>query len=72
MRCPFCKMEMEKGVISGDRYSLKWIEEDRNKGAIINAFKRGIKITNPWGTNQVETYLCRDCKKMIIDIEDLI
>lgn len=40
MKCPYCEVEMEKGIIHGDRYAKKWIEESRDKGvAIIDFYK---------------------------------
>lgn len=61
---------MEKGVIHGDRYAIKWIEESKDRGAIINMFQKGIKLTYPWISNKIEAYFCRHCKKMIIDVKD--
>lgn len=68
MECPYCHQEMEKGIIYGERFALKWIEESRDKGTIISAFQKGIKLTDPWGSNGIETYYCRDCEKMLIDV----
>jgi hypothetical protein len=65
-------MVMEKGIIYGDRYSIKWIDESRDKGRIISLFQKGVKLTNPLVSNEIEVYFCRDCKKMIIDVSDKI
>ena len=62
---------MEAGVIYADRYSLKWIEKSRDKGAILNMFQNRITIINSWTSNKKEAYYCGDCKKMIIDIDDV-
>ncbi|MCC5911671.1 MAG: hypothetical protein JJT76_14695 [Clostridiaceae bacterium] len=70
MKCPYCHRKMEKGCISGDRYSLKWIEESRYK-PFLSQFQKGIKLTHGIGTlNDLETYFCKDCEKMIIDVSD--
>ena len=29
MKCPYCQEEMINGLIYGDRYSLKWMPEDK-------------------------------------------
>ena len=34
MKCPFCKEEMKTGTISQDRYALKWVPEDADKGLL--------------------------------------
>ncbi|ABR50360.1 hypothetical protein Amet_4283 [Alkaliphilus metalliredigens QYMF] len=31
MECPYCHQKMVHGFISGDRYSLKWIEKAKYK-----------------------------------------
>lgn len=72
MECPYCHQKMEKGVIHGDRYAIKWIEESRDRGGIISLFQKGIKLTNPWTSNEIEAYYCRNCKKMIIDINEKV
>jgi len=61
---------MEKGFVSGVRDDIKWIEESRNKGAFVSMFQKGIKLTESWTSNQLVTYYCDDCKKMIIDVAD--
>jgi len=33
-------------------------------------FQKGIKLTESWTSNQLVTYYCDDCKKMIIDVAD--
>lgn len=70
MECPYCHQNMVKGFINGDRYSLKWIEESRNRGSIISVFQKGLKLTNAWNSNQLEVYYCKDCKKMIINVNN--
>ncbi len=71
MKCPYCEVEMEKGIIHGDRYAIKWIEETRDKGAIVNFFQKGVKLTNPWTSNSIEAYYCKACKKIIIDVNNI-
>jgi hypothetical protein len=72
MECPYCHGEMVKGVIYGDRYALKWIEESRAKGPLKSMFQKGIKIIDPWTSNKLETYYCSSCKKMIFDVNDIV
>ncbi|WP_138204115.1 PF20097 family protein [Haloimpatiens lingqiaonensis] len=72
MECPYCNKNMEEGVIHGDRYALKWIEKSRDKGVMLSAFQKGIKLTDPWMHNEVEVFYCINCKKMIIDLNNKI
>ncbi len=67
MNCPYCKAEMTKGVICGDRYALKWIPGE-NSYTPFHQLKKGIKLTNFLDSNSVESYYCEVCKKIVIDI----
>lgn len=45
MKCPFCKEEMKTGTISQDRYALKWVPEDADKGLLnFTPFIKGINL----------------------------
>lgn len=47
MKCPFCKEEMKTGTISQDRYALKWVPEESDKGLLnFTPFIKGIKLTS--------------------------
>lgn len=69
MVCPYCKKEMEKGVIESSR-EIAW----KRKKSLITAAKFHkdavllaplLLITNTF----VVAYLCRNCKKVIIEYE---
>ena len=60
--CPYCEGEMELGSIHGDRYSLKWVSDERDKGPLLQWFSKGIKLGH-----SIESYYCKDCRKIIID-----
>ncbi|NOW90343.1 hypothetical protein BCD91_002366 [Clostridium beijerinckii] len=71
MICPYCNVEMIKGYIYGDRYALKWLPEEKKlflgiwaKGGIVlgNGDIKGIG-----GRPTVESYMCHNCNKLIID-----
>ncbi|OZV13758.1 hypothetical protein CIW83_02125 [Tissierella sp. P1] len=72
MKCPYCGEEMKRGFIYGDRYSLKWIPEEKDKGLIFQWFARGIKLSDASMNNSVESFCCKNCKKIIIDVENKI
>ncbi len=65
--CPYCNKEMELGFIHGDRYALKWVPENKNKGPMLQWFSKGIKLTQPLINPSIESYYCDECKKIIID-----
>lgn len=65
--CPYCGHEMNLGFIHGDRYPLKWIPEEKDKGVLLQWFSKGIKLTDAL-TSSIKSFYCEDCKKLIIDI----
>lgn len=68
MKCPYCNEDMKLGVIHGDRYTLKWIPNEKDKGVFLQTFVKGIKLTDSSDFNSIESYLCDKCKKVIIDL----
>lgn len=69
MECPYCHGEMKKGKIYVDRGPLKWIAESKDKGTFFSSLEKGIKVKNVDEYNKVESYYCKSCKKMIIDMK---
>lgn len=72
MKCPYCEEGMERGFINGDRYSLKWIPEEKDRGPLFQWFIKGIKLTDAFESNSIESFYCKNCKKIIIDAEDKV
>lgn len=68
--CPYCGKEMNLGYIHQDRYALKWIPEEKNKGALLQWFSKGIKLTDVTTGVSVESFYCKECQKIIIDTEN--
>lgn len=70
IHCPYCGKEMEKGMIRSD-HELNWSDkkyffnraEFHPKSVLLG------KLSFIRGTT-VEAWLCRDCKKVIIDYTD--
>jgi hypothetical protein len=69
MKCPYCKVEMARGHIYGDRYALKWLQEGKSLLLGIWAIG-GIKIGTGAGLGRpkVEANRCQACRKLIVDI----
>ncbi len=70
INCPWCGGPLETGVIHGDRYSIKWIPEEKDPGALLTWFARGIRLTRPFVENKVEALHCDRCRRLIIDTGD--
>lgn len=73
MKCPFCTKDMVAGSITQDRYALKWVPLDKDKG-ILNftpTVKKGFKLTSMLENTTVKVFYCEQCRKFIIDQDDL-
>ena len=58
--------DMHQGVIHGDRYSLKWVPVEKDKGSIFQWFYKGI-ILGHMGEDVEPVYYCEKCEKIVID-----
>lgn len=70
MTCPYCNREMEKGVIQS-AHEIAWKRKKHFIGAA--EFHKGSVVLAPFsliGGTFVVAYLCRNCKKVIIDYDD--
>ena len=72
MKCPFCGEEMLVGNISQDRYALKWVPSEKDRGLLnFTPFVKGIKLTSMLDGTKVKVFYCEKCRKFIIDQDDL-
>lgn len=67
--CPYCKSEMEQGIIKGDRYPLKWIPKNKERGFLKFFNNKGIRLTD-FAYNYITVYYCKNCEKMIFDTKE--
>ena len=56
-------LQFRNGKINQDRYALKWKSE--KKGA------KSVKLTSMLTQTYVDAYLCRNCNKIIIDVDSV-
>ena len=72
MDCPFCGETMVTGSISQDRYALKWIPLEKDRGLLnFTPLVKGIKLTSMWENPTVKVFYCRACRKFVIDQDNL-
>lgn len=75
MKCPYCHEDMELGYIQC-RDGVSWSKEKRAIAAIklLNTSRNpSIRLatsSGPFAGAAVEAYVCRNCKKIIIDYSD--
>lgn len=70
MNCPYCGKAMKEGLIPGDRFSLKWIPEENNKGNLLQWFSKGIKLSDPLMEHGAKSFYCHECEKIVIDVKN--
>lgn len=68
--CPYCGVKMKLGLIYQDRYPLKWIPEEKDKGPLLQFLSKGIKLTDLFTSGSIESFYCQECEKIIIDTEN--
>ena len=72
MKCPFCNAEMLVVNISQDRYALKWVPSDKDRGLLnFTPFVKGIKLTSMSDGITVKVFYCNKCRKFVIDQDNL-
>jgi DNA-directed RNA polymerase subunit RPC12/RpoP len=69
MKCPYCNSKMETGVLEGQRYLL-WAKQPhklsyRPKAGEVLLGEKAVSSA------RVDSYICKQCKKIIIDYANL-
>ena len=67
MLCPYCGEEMDKGFVQSAR-PIFWSVEKKKMFYLPSETKGDISIAKGGNGCVKESYLCRKCKKIIIDI----
>lgn len=71
MLCPYCNMEMEKGSIGQHELTpITWISDNHIENAVLPIHKT-IKLTATLKGGEITTYHCENCKKFIIDENEI-
>ena len=68
MNCPYCNKEMEKGIIESKSPPI-WTKRQK-----LTIFKRKdeIVLSNFMSTEYSAAYYCADCKKIIVDLNEIV
>jgi hypothetical protein len=57
---------MENGVIHGDRFAIKWVPKNKDRGSLLQWFSKGIILAG-MSEDVEDVFYCRKCEKIIID-----
>lgn len=68
MKCPYCDKDMKKGFIDAKGTPI-WTQSVKMTRI---AFKNEVKLNDYMGIWCSAAYLCSDCGKIIVDLEDKI
>ena len=72
MVCPYCDNEMELGLIQSP-HEIAWTRGDKKHTIAAAKFHEGSVVLSPLSIktaiegNAVKAYICRKCRKVIID-----
>ncbi len=72
MKCPYCGKDTEKGLLQSP-YEISWFKGDRRHLFGRSEFHDGSVVLSELSLikgSAVTAYLCRDCRKVIIDYSD--
>ena len=69
MKCPYCQNEMEQGYIQ-NRDGLVWTKKEHFVMAFSPYTADSVKIGSRREGKSAEAFLCRSCKKILIDYTD--
>ena len=74
MICPYCGKEMEKGLIQSPQ-EIAWLKGDKKHMFGRAGLHEGSVVLSRLSVmkgSAVTAYLCRDCKKVLIDYSDKV
>lgn len=69
MLCPYCGEEIGKGFIQSSRMML-WSRKKKKMFFITNPSKGDITIADGINGAYKESFLCKNCKKIIVDLKN--
>lgn len=65
MKCPWCNLEMEEGFVQGTKGNIFYTNDKR---LLVGSDDNDIILTkNSFGGPRTDAYICRACKKIVID-----
>lgn len=70
MKCPYCEKEMESGVLQSIR-DIFWTSKKKKVFLTVNKHKGDIEVAplDFIGSAVKEAFFCRNCQKIIIDVD---
>lgn len=72
MQCPYCGKEMEQGLLQSLQ-EIAWLKGEKRRLLGRASFHEGSVVLSElseWKGSAVTAWLCRDCKKVLIDYSD--
>lgn len=67
LNCPNCGQAMEPGYLSAGGGRIKWTQKKRSLSALAGDREIPIQNMSFTGKNSTVAYLCRSCRKIVVD-----
>ena len=67
MNCPNCGKEMAQGHLAAAGQKILWTQRSSRLTAREKSGEEVIQAGDFWGNLHNTAYLCRDCRKVVID-----
>lgn len=69
MECPYCKKEMQKGEIPGDRSAVRWFSEEMRGETCA---RKDVRLSPPsfLTGGAAEAWYCEDCRMVIVPVKE--
>ena len=71
MICPYCEKEMQEGFVNQERMAIRWVPNEERGFMDCLLDRNVIKLTSLSSGGRVIVYHCADCKKFIVDENDI-
>ncbi|MCR4867287.1 MAG: PF20097 family protein [Lachnospiraceae bacterium] len=69
MKCPVCNAKMEKGYVQYYRI-LSWVKTKHKFSLAPREGELNMLNWNPFSYGSLDAYICKACKKIIMDYSD--
>ena len=73
MKCPYCGKEMEQGYFYSPTWDFCWTPKNEKVHSFRNRPKdyEVLLLKGGWNSIRIKVYRCIDCRKEVIDENDL-
>ena len=67
LKCPYCKSDLIQGFIDSGRYSFKWHNKELTIIEKCTVFGGEVLSCS----DKIKSYRCKNCNKIIVDLNEI-